>query len=104
MPVMISTTDYDASGGGLLARMAGFASRYAGPLGVVTSALTADTQPTTGPVAERAAREQKEREAEFVRRQFPAGRTADIDLPRVPQLTRDIALSEIRKAASGRGR
>ena len=52
--------------------MAAAASRYAGPVGVVTSALTADTQPTSGPVADQARQQQRAREAAFITQQSPS--------------------------------
>jgi hypothetical protein len=90
------------SGGGMLARLGTLASRYAGPAGVVTSALTADTQPTSGPVADAARQAQQIREAEFIRQHPEYRRATDVDLPREqPINTRALAMSEVQKLMRG---
>jgi hypothetical protein len=90
------------SGGGLLARMAGLASRYAGPVGVVTSALTADTQPNVGPIADQARQQQQIREAEFLQQHPELRRATDVDLAREqPPSTRALAHSEVQKLIRG---
>jgi hypothetical protein len=68
------------SGGGLLARMAGLASRVAGPVGVISAALSADSQPTSGPVADHAWQQQQIREAAFVQQHPEFRRATDIEL------------------------
>ena len=100
--VQTALTAAARSGGGLLARLAAAASRYAGPVGVVTSALTADTQPTTGPVADQARQQQQIREAEFLQQHPELRRATDIDLPREqPINTRSVAQTEYQKLKQG---
>jgi hypothetical protein len=90
------------TGGGFLARMAGLASRYAGPAGVVTSAITADTQPNVGPIADQARQQQQIREAEFIRQHPEYRRATDIDLPsEQPPSTRALAHSAVQKLIKG---
>jgi hypothetical protein len=96
-------------GGSFLARLAGgrVAQALTGPIGMYAALLTARPQPDPdSPVMRAQAERQRQIEAEFIRRQMnlPPGRTTDIDLPKVPTLTRDAAMDEVRKAASGQRR
>jgi hypothetical protein len=100
--VQTALTAAARSGGGMLARLGGLASRYAGPVGVITSALTADSQPTSGPVADQARQAQQIREAEFIRQHPEYRRATDVDLPREqPINTRALAMSEVQKLIRG---
>jgi hypothetical protein len=105
-----STVVRDAAGrfasmpapGGMLSRMAGLASRYAGPAAMVASALNAETQPSEGPLADHARQQQQIREAEFFQQHPEYRRATDIDLPGdQPQSTRALAHSEVLKIMRG---
>jgi hypothetical protein len=100
--VQAALTAAARSGGGLFARLGALASRVAGPAGVISAALTADTQPTTGPVADHARQQQQIREAEFFRQHPELRRATDIDLPSErPINARSIAQTEYQKLKRG---
>jgi hypothetical protein len=91
------------AGGGLFARLAGsrVARALTGPAGFYATLLTTRPQPDAdSPVMKMQTARQRQIEADYIKQQqmnVQRGRTEDIDLPRVPDLTRRIAEDVIEK-------